>query len=122
MLPLIEAQVRLSRNEIMIGALPPVFVPMRRDVLKFALLNVLTATHARLGDGGGILSVSCETENSHVRVDIRALPSADAHLAPADGAFQHACEVAEALLSAGGGSLECGSTGAVLIVPRAVPL
>ena len=121
-LPLIEAQARLSRNEMVVDALPPVFVPMRRDVIKFALLNVLTATHARLGDGGGVLRVTCDADNAHVRIDIRAQPSADARLEPTDGAYAHALDVAATLLAAGGGSLEPGSNGAALIVPRAVPL
>jgi signal transduction histidine kinase len=121
-LPLIEAQARLSRNEMTVDPPPPVFVGIRRDVLKFALLNVLTATHARLGDGGGTLRITCEPSNSHVRVDVRAQPSPDAHVAPADADFQHACDVAEALLLAGGGSLEPGAAGATLVIPRVVPL
>jgi signal transduction histidine kinase len=121
-LPLIEAQARLSRNEMSVGTLPPVFVSMRRDMLKFALLNVLTATHARLGDGGGTLAVTCETENRHVRVDVRAQPSAGEHLAAADAEFEHACDVAAALLADGGGSLEPGPAGAALLIPRAVPV
>ena len=75
-----------------------------------------------IGDGGGTLRITCETENSHVRVEVRAQPSPDMHIAPADGAFEHACEVAAALLDAGGGSLECGSAGATLIIPRAVSM
>jgi signal transduction histidine kinase len=121
-LPLVEAQARLSRNEMLVGPLPPVFVPMRRDILKFALLNVLTAVHARLGDGGGALRVSCEAENAHVRIDVRAQVASDQQLQPADDAFEQALDVAAALLASGGGSLEPGSTGAALIVPRSVPL
>ena len=121
-LPLIEAQARLSRNEMAVGPLPPVFVPIRRDVLKFALLNVLTATHARLGDGGGTLRVACEAGNADVRIDISAEPSPDARLEPAGDAFEQALDVAAALLAGSGASLDPGAAGAVLIIPRAVSL
>lgn len=120
-LPLVEAQTRLARNEMKIDAAPAVFVPIRRDILKFALLNVLTAVHTRLGEGGGVLRVGCEVEPSQVRITISAA-SAAAPVPSVDGSFQAACETAGALLAAADGRVEYTDTGAVLVLPRAVSL
>ena len=55
-LPLVEAQVRLARNELVTECGMPVFVPVRRDFFKFAMLNLISATHGRMGEAGGTRS------------------------------------------------------------------
>ncbi|HUF51863.1 MAG TPA: histidine kinase dimerization/phospho-acceptor domain-containing protein [Longimicrobiales bacterium] len=117
-LPLVEAQARLARNELSIEGLAPVPVPMRRDFLKFAVLNVLTAVHGRLGEGGGVLRLVCETGPQQVRLVITAVAGNGARLRPADRAFAAACSMASTLLDAAGGSLETVRCGVVLILPR----
>src|SRR5690606_20355400 len=60
LMPLVEAQTRLARNTLSIECDASILVPVRRDIFKFAILNLLTTVHERLGENGGTLSVVCE--------------------------------------------------------------
>ena len=121
-LPLVEAQARLARNEMAIEGVAPVIVAMRRDLLKFALLNVLTAVHAELGEGGGLLRVVCRAESARAFVAISAVLAPGVVAAPRDGTFREACDIAAALLAGSGAELDIVPDGVVLTVPRAVAL
>jgi signal transduction histidine kinase len=131
LVPLLEAQVRLARNQLDADCAVPVVVPVRRDVLRFALLNVILAVHGQLGEGGGTLRIRCTPDASQVSIAVDACPDpsesgepppADAPDA-ADEAAQNAevreaADVATALLADAGGSARPTATGAVLSLPR----
>jgi signal transduction histidine kinase len=119
LLPLIEAQTRLARNEFVANCRASVFVPVRRDVLKFALLNIFTAIHDRLGEGGGALSLECEAGDAEVRVHIRDVRSAPARAAAARDGVATAARIAGALLAECGGRVEYDGSGVALFLPRA---
>lgn len=142
LVPLLEAQVRLARNELDADCHVPVVVPVRRDVLRFALLNVILAVHNRLGEGGGTLRIRCAPDTERVSVAVDACPDpvepgmprpAEAESAEpgsaepggrtagaevSDSDVREATEIATALLAAAGGSARPTSTGAVLSLPR----
>jgi signal transduction histidine kinase len=124
LLPLIEAQSRLARNELRVDCRTTGFVAVRRDVFKFALLNLLMAMHDRLGEGGGTMAVACGCDDLHVSVSIDLEPVqrdslASRYLAPD---FDRAVEVASALLAPTGGRIECDGSGVLVILPRAASL
>lgn len=120
LLPLVEAQARLARNVFVAdchGA--SVFVPVRRDVLKFALLNILTAVHDRLGEGGGTISLECEAGAADVRLHIRhEQGDSDRNDGQPDGVAT-AARIAGVLLAPCGGRVEHDHAGATVVLPRA---
>jgi signal transduction histidine kinase len=120
LLPLIGAQVKLARNEFVVDCSAAVFVAIPRDVLKFALLNLLMAAHARLGDGGGTLTLSCKPDDVCAYIGITTAFD-DGRSEPegtADG-FRSAVEMAEMLLGRSGGRIEARPGGVSVILPRA---
>ncbi|MEX1183400.1 MAG: histidine kinase dimerization/phospho-acceptor domain-containing protein [Gemmatimonadota bacterium] len=118
-LPLVEAQARIARNHFSSSCAAPVFVPVRRDVFKFAALNLFTAVHVRLGEGGGSLDIDCVADADFVRVNVRALPFDDAPALPApDAAFDQAVQVAAGLLAPCGGRVLVEPDGAAILLPR----
>lgn len=120
LMPLVEAQARLSRNILSIHCDASVLVPVRRDMFKFAMLNLLTAVHERLGENGGTLSVSCKNTDQQLRLEIVAVADPDSGpLAPADAAYEHSMAVAAALLDASGATLEPRSDGVTVLLARA---
>jgi signal transduction histidine kinase len=119
LLPLIEAQTRLARNEFHTECDGAVVVPVRRDVLKFALLNLLVAAHGRLGEGGGTLSVRCITDELSVRIVVEAIetsPGPPDAAAAADMAA--ASRTAAALLADSGGRIDPVAAGVSVSLPR----
>ena len=119
LLPLVEAQARLARNTLSIDCDAAIFVPARRDIFKFALLNLLTTVHDRLGENGGTLSVSCEPAEAALRLVIMAVASADGEpLAAPPAGFEDSLALATALLESTGGRLEAGPDGVVVLLPR----
>jgi signal transduction histidine kinase len=119
LLPLVEAQTRLARNEFVANCHAAVFVPVRRDVLKFALLNIFTAVHDRLGEGGGTLSLECEAGEADVRLHIRDVHGAPARTDVAGDGVATAAHIARALLGACGGRVEHDAAGVAVLLPRA---
>lgn len=120
LMPLVEAQTRLARNILSIHCDASVLIPLRRDIFKFAMLNLLTAVHERLGENGGTLSVSCENGERDLRLAIVGITDpASAPLAPADARYDHAVAVAAALLDASGATLEPRPDGVSVLLPRA---
>lgn len=118
-LPLVALQARLARNEFVSRCAAAIYVPLRRDVFKFALLNLLTAVHERLGDGGGTLSIDCSADGDTVRIEIRAAPlEGGRDTAPAGAAFARAVQMAAGLLEPSGGTLEKASDGITVVLPR----
>jgi hypothetical protein len=105
-LPLVEAQARLARNEFVAQGIVPVFVPMARDAFKFAMLNLLMAAHERLGEGGGRLLLQCDTSDDNIAIVIEAAATDGAQLVESGlQAMRHAAIIAEALLLASGASV-----------------
>jgi signal transduction histidine kinase len=120
LLPLIEAQVRLARNEFTADCAAALFVAVRRDVLKFALLNVMTAVHERLGEAGGEFRFECVARSDHIRLSVR-----DVHRVGGgrDGrAVAHAAALAAALLAPGGGTVSADDAGVIIVLPRAASI
>ena len=120
-LPLIEAQTRLARNEFTADCRATVYVSARRDLLKFALLNLFTAVHERLGEGGGTLALQCDTTDADVRLFIRDLHTEAAVVAARDG-LPERVRIANALLASCGGRVEYDAKGVTVIIPRAAAL
>jgi signal transduction histidine kinase len=122
LLPLIDAQARLARNRLHVDCAPAVIVDFRRDVFKFAMLNLLTAVHETLGEGGGVLGIRCNADDTSVRLVVSADAAGDdpGHRirAPAGG-FDHAVAMAAALLAPGGGRIERGTRSVTVTLPRA---
>jgi signal transduction histidine kinase len=120
LMPLIEARARLARNTLSIECDPTLVVPFRRDLFKFALLNLLTAVHERLGENGGTLSVFCDATESDMSIGIVAVVEPDSPpLAPPDIEYDRSVAVAAALLDSSGVALEARPDGVSLRVPRA---
>jgi signal transduction histidine kinase len=115
-LPLIEAQARLARNEFRSVCDAVAFVPIRGDVLKFALLNILTAIHERLGEGGGALSLDCHIGDLSVTLQLRA--ESTGVLAAPDAGYTRLFQVARDLLGPCGGTVEPVENGADIVLPR----
>jgi hypothetical protein len=119
LMPLVEARARLARNTLAFQCDASLYVPVRRDLFKFALLNILTAVHERLGENGGTLTLSCEAAQDEVLLDITALAEpAAAPLAPADAGYERSLGVATALLDSSGVSLQVLPEGVRLRLPR----
>jgi signal transduction histidine kinase len=120
LLPLVAAQVRLARNRFALECNAAVFVTVRRDMLKYALLNVIMAVHDRLGEGRGTLAIGCDTSDADVRIAVHPRwdegPPGD--LPAADGVAD-ALRVARRLLMAAGGRADPAGEGAVVVLPRA---
>jgi signal transduction histidine kinase len=119
LLPLVEAQTRLARNTFTTDCPATVFVPVRRDVLKFALLNIFTAVHDCLGEGGGTLLLRCEPRATEVRLFIGDV-YADTDRNERDrGGVATAARFAGVLLATCGGRVEHDSAGVSVVLPRA---
>jgi signal transduction histidine kinase len=122
-LPLVEAQARLARNEFQAECAATVFVPVRRDVFKFALLNVLMAVHARLGEGGGVLRLDCSAGTRDVRIHIAAIPTDGASLvAGAQDGIREAAAIARALLAPAGAQFAPADDSVTVVIPRAASM
>jgi signal transduction histidine kinase len=119
LLPLVEAQARLARNEFTTDCPATVFVPVRRDVLKFALLNLFTAVHDGLCEGGGTLSLQCETGDADVRLRIRAVRATGDRNDPDEDGVASAARIAGVLLGTCGGRVEHDGAGVTVVLPRA---
>jgi signal transduction histidine kinase len=119
LMPLVEARARLARNTLSIDCDASIFVPIRRDTFKFAMLNLLTAVHDRLGENGGTLSVTCAAEGSRLSVRIAAAvePGAPA-LAEPHAEYEQCLGVAAALLEPSGARLENRPDGVSVLLPR----
>jgi signal transduction histidine kinase len=119
LIPLIHAQTRLARNEFHYDCAATVFVAVQRDTLKFALLNLILATHARLGDGGGGLSIRCTPDDDTVHLIIEALGTGNGSAVGApDSSYESAIAMARALLSDSGARIEKVEAGVSLTLPR----
>jgi signal transduction histidine kinase len=118
LLPLIEAQARLARNEFRTDGAAAVLVRVRRDILKFALLNVLIAAHAHLGEGGGTLSLRCVTDATSVSITVEAVFAPGRAPVGTGLELAQAVHVAGALLAASGGRIEALSSGVSVTLPR----
>ncbi|HSK21193.1 MAG TPA: HAMP domain-containing sensor histidine kinase [Longimicrobiales bacterium] len=118
LMPLIEARARLARNTLSIECDPAVFVPLRRDMFKFAMLNLLTAVHERLGENGGTLRVSCANDGADLKVEIAAVRDPESpRPKPADAEFERSLAVAAALLDSSGAVLEPQADGVSIRLP-----
>jgi signal transduction histidine kinase len=115
-LPLVEAQMRLARNEFRSDCSAPVSVPVRSDIFKFAMLNLITALHERLGEAGGGLVLHCDADDVSVTVRVSADPVAA--LAEIDAAYERAVHFARDLLAPCGGNVESADNGVVVVLPR----
>jgi signal transduction histidine kinase len=119
LIPLIQAQTRLARNDFLYECAATVFVAVRRDTLKFALLNLVLATHARLGEGGGGLSIRCTPDDDAVHLVIEALETGQGTaVAASDSGYDNAIAMARALLSDSGARIEKVDAGVSLMLPR----
>jgi signal transduction histidine kinase len=118
LLPLVEARARLARNTFRRNCAATVFVPVRRDVFKFAVLNLLTSVHERLGDNGGTITFDCSTDDQEVRLIIGAV-AGDRPLAPPDADYERSLGFAAALLALSGGRLERAGDAVTVLLPRA---
>lgn len=114
-LPLVEAQVRLARNSFRSDCVAAVLVAVPRVVLRFALLEAMSAVHERLGDGAGEFTVDCVAAEGAitVRVDSRLAADRDGP-APAP----RLVHMAGALLRPFGGTVHADGTGITLVLPR----
>jgi signal transduction histidine kinase len=119
LMPLVEAQARLARNEFVTDCSAAVFVDVRRDVLKFALLNLLIAAHANLGEGGGRLLLHCAPDATTVRITIDVEFAPGRAPAGSDSDIQQAIMIAGALLAPSRGRIEGHGAGVSVILPRA---
>jgi signal transduction histidine kinase len=126
LLPLVDAQARLARNQLRVDCSETVFVAVRRDVFKFAMLNLLMAVHEMLGEGGGVLAIRCQRDDLEVSLHIDLEPeharpdrAADPYAAPG---LDRAVTVAAALLAPTGGRIDCHGMGVTVTLPRAASL
>jgi len=117
LLPLIEAQVRLARNQLVADCAVPVFVPIRRDIFKFAMLNLFTAVHDQIAKGGGTLAIRCTATDDTAFVAI----SAEGGTSPAEG-LDHAVHVATLLLAPSGAEVRMEPLGVSVAIPRAAAI
>jgi signal transduction histidine kinase len=118
LVPLIEAQARLARNEFRTHGAATVMVRVRRDILKFALLNVLIAAHAHLGEGGGTLSLRCVTDAASVSITVEAVFAPGRAPVGTGLELAQAVRVASALLAPSGGRIEALAAGVSVTLPR----
>jgi signal transduction histidine kinase len=113
-MPLIEAQVHLARNELVADYAVPVFVPVRRDVFKFAVLNLVGAIHDSLGAGGGKLTIRCTAADHRAEIEISADPNAESK-----AVSEKAVAMASSLLAPSGASVLSTARGVIVQIPRA---
>jgi signal transduction histidine kinase len=118
LLPLIEAQTRLARNELRFTCDGAVFVPVTRDNLKFALLNVLVATHDHLGEGGGTLSLRCVADAEAVKIVVEAIHTVARPPDASTDDLARAVATAGALLGGSGARIETLDYGVMIRLPR----
>jgi signal transduction histidine kinase len=122
-LPLIGAQARLARNQFRTSCSTAVFVPVPRDAFKFAMLNLLMAVHDRLGEGGGVLDMTCSATDAQVQLTVRASPQDGAALvAGALPGIRQAAHTATALMAAAGAHCIPGEDGVVVTIPRSASM
>lgn len=119
-MPLIEAQVRLARNQLRCDGPTSVLVLLRRDDLKFAVLNLVLAVHARLGEDGGALAIRCSHDERHVHLVIDAEAVAGGPAPQQEAALERAVAMAAALLSGTASRIETRPGGVSLSLPRSV--
>lgn len=120
LMPLVEARARLARNTLSIDCDASIFVPIPRDMFKFAMLNLLTAVHERLGENGGTLSVTCAAAGEQLQLEIVAIVDPDSQpFAGPDADYERCLEVAAALLEPSGATLEGRADGVRVRLPRA---
>lgn len=120
LLPLVEARARLARNTFTVEGDTAFFVPIRRDIFKFAMLNLLTIVHERLGENGGTLRLTCDGGDHQVRITVAAVGAPDsAPLAAGDVEYERSIAVAAALLVSSGAGLERHEEGVLVLLPRA---
>jgi two-component system, NtrC family, sensor kinase len=123
LLPLFEAQARLARNEIRCDCTASAFVPVRRDVFRFTLLNLFAATHERLGEGGGWMVISCDADASRVVIRIAGERATGTNREEeGDPDFDRAVDFSAALLAPAGGRIEVAGAGVNIILPRAASM
>lgn len=119
LLPLVEARARLARNALNVECDASILVPIRRDVFKFAMLNLLTTVHERLGENAGTLSVTCTPDGEQLRLEITAIVDADSPpLAGPNAEYEHSIAVAAALLVPSGADLEVRPGGVCVLLPQ----
>jgi len=116
LLPLVEAQARLARNEFVIEGVAPVFVAVPRDVFKFAMLNLLGAAHEQLGQGDGTLVLRCSVDGPDVRLAVQAVNADGAAL---DLSAAPGIGLAGTLLAGSGGHVAATPAEVALVLPRA---
>jgi signal transduction histidine kinase len=122
-LPLVHAQTRLARNEFVVDGEATVFVAVRREAFKFALLNLLMAVHRRLGEGGGRLGLRCSAADDTITFVVEATPEDGALLVDeAQDGLRQAAALCEALLLPSGATATAAENGVTLVVPRAAAI
>lgn len=119
--PLIEACTRLARNSFSIEGDAAVMVPLRRDAFKFAMLNVLTAVHDHLGEGGGTLVLRCHPDADRVRLDVIARRDPDAGPPNGDERWADSARTAAAFLRDTGVRVDRRSDGISFDLPGTGP-
>lgn len=115
-LPLFAAQMRLAHNEFNCEGAASVTLAVGRDLFKFALLNVLTAVHDRLGQRNGRIVLMCDTDDASVTLTIH--PIAQTDMQGADGSIADAVGIASALLAHAGGTVSAAGDGVTIVLPR----
>lgn len=120
LMPLVEARARLARNTLSMECDASILVPIRRDMFKFAMLNLLTAVHERLGENGGTLSVACTVAGEQLRLEIAAVvePGSPPLAAP-DAAYEQSLALAAALLDSSDATVESRPDGVSVLLRRA---
>ena len=98
MQPMLDAQARAARVELELSADAGVFVSAQRDVVKFAVLNLIVASY-ELGDRLKLLRVETRGTGDQAEVVIRSTPAA---FEDAGEFVQHA----RAWIEMAGGTLE----------------
>jgi signal transduction histidine kinase len=119
LLPLVDAQARLARNRFHIDCTASIIVSIRRDVFKFAMLNLLTAMHEALGEGGGDLGIRCDADDQTVTLLIEAITASRTEFRPSGPVFEDAVSVAAVLLAPSGGRIDRGPGSVTVVLPRA---
>lgn len=115
-LPLFAAQARLAHNEFSQEGGAAVSVAVKRDLLKFALLNILTAMHDRLGERNGRIVLRCETDDTTVTLNIHPIPLGS--MPATDGSVGDAVDIADALLAHADGTVSAAGDGVTIVLPR----
>jgi two-component system, NtrC family, sensor kinase len=122
LLPLLDAQARLARNRLRVDCAAAVFIAVRRDVFKFAMLNLYIAVHEQLGEGGGCMVIECDTDVSRVTLRIVAEPETEARGGSTGDGLAGSVEFAAALLAPAGGRIDRAAAGVTITLPRAASM